>query len=116
MATSHAGRTARIARFGVFEVNLAAGELRKNGARIGLQEQPFQLLVLLLERAPDVISREEITSMMAGGEELEVLSHELAEFARTDAAAGAVLAEAAHEFEEEAEGLHDGHHNHSPSS
>jgi DNA-binding winged helix-turn-helix (wHTH) protein len=64
MATSHAGRTARIARFGVFEVNLAAGELRKNGARIGLQEQPFQLLILLLERAPDVISREEITKKL----------------------------------------------------
>ena len=64
MATSHAGRTARIARFGVFEVNLAAGELRKNGARINLQEQPFQLLVLLLERAPDVISREEITKKL----------------------------------------------------
>jgi cholera toxin transcriptional activator len=64
MATPHASRTARIARFGVFEVNLAAGELRKNGARIGLQEQPFQLLVLLLERAPDVISREEITKKL----------------------------------------------------
>ena len=55
---------ARIARFGVFEVNLGAGELRKNGARINLQEQPFQLLVLLLERAPDVISREEITKKL----------------------------------------------------
>jgi cholera toxin transcriptional activator len=64
MATSHAGRTARIARLGVFEVNLGAGELRKNGARINLQEQPFQLLVLLLERAPDVISREEITKKL----------------------------------------------------
>ena len=67
--------------------------------------------------AKSEISREEITSMMAGGEELEVLSHELAEFARTDATAAAVLAEAAHEFEEEAEELHDGHHQeHSPSS
>ena len=55
---------ARIARFGVFEVNLGAGELRKNGARINLQEQPFQLLVLLLECAPDVISREEITKKL----------------------------------------------------
>lgn len=54
------------------------------------------------------ISREEITSMMAGGEELETLSHELAEFARTDAAAGAVLAEAARELEAEAEVLHEG--------
>jgi cholera toxin transcriptional activator len=64
MATSHAGRTARIARFGVFELNLAAGELRKNGSRIGLQEQPLQLLILLLERPGDVISREEITKKL----------------------------------------------------
>ena len=65
MAMPHASPSgARIARFGVFEVNLGAGELRKNGARINLQEQPFQLLVLLLERAPDVISREEITKKL----------------------------------------------------
>ena len=52
--------------------------------------------------AKSEISREELTSMMAGGEELESLSHELAEFARSDAIAGAKLAEAAREFEEEA--------------
>jgi hypothetical protein len=46
--------------------------------------------------------------MMAGGEELETLSHELAEFARTDAQAGAQLAEVAREFEEEAHEFHDG--------
>jgi simple sugar transport system ATP-binding protein len=46
------------------------------------------------------ISREELTSLMAGGEELEELSHELAEFARTDLVAGARLAEAARAFEE----------------
>jgi simple sugar transport system ATP-binding protein len=60
--------------------------------------------------AKSEISREEITSMMAGGEELETLSHELAEFARTDAKAGAELAEAAHELEAEAEQLHVEHH------
>jgi len=60
----HTSPAARIARFGVFEVNLVAGELRKNGARIGLQEQPFQLLALLLERPGDVISREEITKKL----------------------------------------------------
>ena len=59
--------------------------------------------------AKSEISREELTSMMAGGEELESLSHELAEFARTDAIAGAALAEAAREFEVEAESLEDGH-------
>ncbi len=56
--------------------------------------------------AKSEISREELTSMMAGGEELEELSHELAEFARTDALAAASLKEAASEFEAEAEGLH----------
>jgi simple sugar transport system ATP-binding protein len=55
--------------------------------------------------AKSEITREQLTSMMAGGEELETLSHELAEFARSDAVAGKVLAEAAHEFEEEAEAL-----------
>lgn len=46
------------------------------------------------------ISREELTSLMAGGEELEELSHELAEFAHTDQVAGARLAEAARALEE----------------
>ena len=50
----------RIARFGVFELDLAAGELRKNGARLRLQEQPFQVLALLLERAGDVVTRDEL--------------------------------------------------------
>jgi DNA-binding winged helix-turn-helix (wHTH) protein len=51
---------AGIVRFGVFELDLAAGELRKNGAKLRLQEQPFQVLALLLERAPDVVTREEV--------------------------------------------------------
>ena len=54
---NHSGR---IARFGVFELDLAAGELRKNGAKLRLQEQPFQVLALLLERAGDVVTREEL--------------------------------------------------------
>src|SRR5438132_10613479 len=61
--------------------------------------------------AKSEISREEITSMMAGGEELETLSHELDEFARTDAVAGAALADVAREFKVEAGSLevsHDG--------
>jgi cholera toxin transcriptional activator len=54
------GNSSRIARFGVFELDLAAGELRKNGAKLRLQEQPFQVLALLLERAGDVVTREEL--------------------------------------------------------
>jgi len=46
------------------------------------------------------VSREEVVSMMAGGEELEELSHELAEFARTDQQAGAALAQATRELAE----------------
>jgi cholera toxin transcriptional activator len=46
--------------FAVFEVDLAAGELRKNGSRIRLQEQPFQILVYLLDRAGEVVTREEL--------------------------------------------------------
>ena len=55
--------------------------------------------------AKSEISREELTSMMAGGEELEELGHELAEFARTDAIAGKQLAEAARVLEAEVEDL-----------
>ena len=49
-----------IARFGVFELNLAAGELRKSGARLRLQEQPFQVLSFLIERSGDVVTRDEL--------------------------------------------------------
>jgi cholera toxin transcriptional activator len=50
----------RVARFGLFELDLSAGELRKNGVRLRLQGQPFQVLALLLERAGDVVTREEL--------------------------------------------------------
>jgi len=50
----------KIARFGVFELDLTAGELRKNGRKLRLQEQPFQILALLLDRAGDVVTREEL--------------------------------------------------------
>jgi len=46
--------------FGSFEVDTAAGELRRQGLKIRLQDQPFRLLVLLLERAGDVVTREEV--------------------------------------------------------
>jgi len=50
----------RIARFGVFELNPRTGELHKRGARVRLQDQPFQVLAMLLERAGDLVTREEI--------------------------------------------------------
>jgi DNA-binding winged helix-turn-helix (wHTH) protein len=45
-------------RFGVFEADLAAGELRKNGVRIRLQEQPFQVLGTLLRNSGQVVTRD----------------------------------------------------------
>ncbi len=50
----------RKARFGAFDVDFRSGELRKHGIRLKLQDQPFQVLALLLERAGDVVSREEL--------------------------------------------------------
>src|SRR5260370_23116128 len=47
-------------RFGVFELDLRAGELRKHGLRIRFQEQPFQLLAMLLEHPGEVVTREEL--------------------------------------------------------
>lgn len=49
----------RVVHFGVFEVDLEAGELRKNGLKIPLQDQPFRMLELLLESPGKVVSREE---------------------------------------------------------
>jgi cholera toxin transcriptional activator len=50
----------QIARFGVFELDLNSGELRKSGVKLRLQEQPFQVLALLLERAGEVVTRDEL--------------------------------------------------------
>ncbi|MCI0540876.1 MAG: winged helix-turn-helix domain-containing protein [Verrucomicrobiales bacterium] len=47
-------------RFGVFELDIRSGELRKSGARIRLQEQPLQILSLLLERPGEIVTREAI--------------------------------------------------------
>ncbi len=52
--------TARRFRFGVFEADTASGELRKAGVRLRLQDQPFQVLITLLERPGEVITREEL--------------------------------------------------------
>ncbi|HEY6128205.1 MAG TPA: winged helix-turn-helix domain-containing protein [Candidatus Acidoferrum sp.] len=60
MATGLNGNLASVVRFGVYEVDTQAGELRRNGIKIKLQEQPFQVLTMLLERPGEVISREEM--------------------------------------------------------
>ena len=47
-------------RFGIFEANAETGELRRQGTRIRLNSQPFQMLLLLLERPGELVTREEI--------------------------------------------------------
>jgi TolB-like protein/DNA-binding winged helix-turn-helix (wHTH) protein/Flp pilus assembly protein TadD len=47
-------------RFGVFELDLQAGQLRKHGLRVRLQEQPFQVLAMLLDHHGEVVTREEL--------------------------------------------------------
>jgi DNA-binding winged helix-turn-helix (wHTH) protein len=53
-------RSPAILRFGTFEVDLRAGELHKQGVRIKLQEQPFRVLTVLLQRPGEVVTREEL--------------------------------------------------------
>jgi TolB-like protein/DNA-binding winged helix-turn-helix (wHTH) protein/Tfp pilus assembly protein PilF len=47
-------------RFGIFEIDLEDRELRKNGLTVGLQDQPFKILVAMVRRAGEVISREDL--------------------------------------------------------
>lgn len=56
------GRSSPFFRFGVYEADLRAGELRKKGVKLKLQEQPFQMLAMLLEHAGEVVTREELRS------------------------------------------------------
>jgi DNA-binding winged helix-turn-helix (wHTH) protein len=53
-------RSPRIVRFGMFDADLKTGELRKNGLRVPLQGQPFQVIAILLEHAGDLVTREEL--------------------------------------------------------
>src|ERR1700678_4628932 len=50
----------RTVRFGAFEADLHSGEVRKSGHRIKLQDQPFKVLQILLERPGNLVTREEL--------------------------------------------------------
>src|SRR5260370_11096782 len=57
-------RSSGILGFATFEVDLRVGELRKQGKRLRLQDQPFQVLAVLLKRPGDVVTREELRSQI----------------------------------------------------
>ena len=58
MGTSQSSRGT--VRFGVFEVDVQSAELHKQGAKVKLQEQPFQILQTLLEHPGEVVTRDEL--------------------------------------------------------
>ncbi len=64
-----------VAKFGAFEVNLRTGELRRHGIRVKLQRQPYQILVMLLEKAGEVVSREEIRARLWSGDTFVDFEH-----------------------------------------
>jgi cholera toxin transcriptional activator len=52
--------SAEIVAFGVYEANLRTGELRRSGLKVKLQEKPFQVLSILLEKRGDLVTRDEL--------------------------------------------------------
>src|SRR5229473_2497555 len=60
--------TPRRISFGAYEADLRSGELLKNGNRVHLQAQPFQLLAMLLERPGELVTREEICRRLWSGD------------------------------------------------
>ncbi len=77
MSTTPPASAGQIVRFGIFEVNLSLGELRKNGAKIRLQEQPFQVLAVLLERSGEVVTREDLRTRLWNAETFVDFDHSL---------------------------------------
>jgi DNA-binding winged helix-turn-helix (wHTH) protein/tetratricopeptide (TPR) repeat protein len=65
----------RIIRFGIFEADLTAGELRKGGKRIRLQEQPFQILAILVQRPAQVVTRGELRNKLWPGDTFVDFEH-----------------------------------------
>src|SRR5215472_2245258 len=67
----------RVFRFGAFEDDEATGELRKQGIRIKLHSQPFQLLVMLLEHGSELVTREEMRQRLWGEDTFVDFDHGL---------------------------------------
>jgi DNA-binding winged helix-turn-helix (wHTH) protein/Tol biopolymer transport system component len=64
-------------RFSVFELDLKAGELRRNGSKIRLQEQPFQILVSLLAQPGEVVTRDELRNKLWPADRFVDFDHSL---------------------------------------
>jgi Tol biopolymer transport system component/DNA-binding winged helix-turn-helix (wHTH) protein len=73
----HQEKTAGRFRFGLFEADAESGELRKSGTRVRLQAQPFRVLICLLERPGEVVTREEIQQRLWGTDTIVDFDHSL---------------------------------------
>lgn len=60
--------TPKVVRFGTYEVDLRSGEIRKNGLKVRLTGQPFQILAILLERPGELVTREELQKRLWPGD------------------------------------------------
>ena len=67
----------RIFRFGVFEASQGSGELRKHGIRVKLHSQPFQVLMMLLEKPSQVLTRDEMRTRLWGQDTFVDFDHGL---------------------------------------
>jgi len=65
----------RVIRFGVFQADLRTAELFKNGRKIKLQEQPFQVLGMLLEKPDEIVTREELQQKLWSGDTFVDFDH-----------------------------------------
>ncbi len=65
-------------RFATFAVDLQSGELRKGGVKVKLQEQPFQMLSVLLERPGELVTREALRKRLWSGDTFVDFEHSLA--------------------------------------
>ncbi|HEY3930406.1 MAG TPA: winged helix-turn-helix domain-containing protein [Candidatus Koribacter sp.] len=77
MSSSNPAQPPSRAKFGLYEADFAAGELRKNGNKLRLQEQPFQVLARLLDRAGQVVTREELREQLWAADTFVDFDHSL---------------------------------------
>jgi len=66
-----------VIHFSIFEADLGAGELRRNGAKVKLQEQPFRILAMLLERPGETVAREDLRARLWSADTFVDFDHSL---------------------------------------
>src|SRR5215469_8266237 len=77
IAVANPSQSLGLVRFGPFEADFRAGELLKNGRRIRLQEQPLQVLAMLLEKPGKVVTRDEVRKTLWPGDTFVDFDHGL---------------------------------------